>query len=349
MLSSWLAARRWVQRLVSSDLDSRSAMRGATHEHEHEHEQFHSAFPCDARARALCDRRDFVTKCGLRQIDACARCCRDVLRCNFGVVTALEVLRRQHGVLRQQLPTVRALAVAATNASISTSNAAESKSTGATGRANALVRLCVAANVLGTHAVREMVECRSVLHAHFNLLSATAIQALQHSSADLLETCQHLCDQLTLMKMRRLKYRASSVSSGMGIVGAMLVHERRQLQLLLHARDCARDLQISALRLDSLQTLLASGALPAPRKEPSVHSQPSEGGLLAEAGHTIAMLQTVCSLAGNRFVPQAHAHSMWLLSYAICRRFLIADGKHAEMCRENDCDANDFKKDASGA
>jgi len=268
LLSTWQASRRWFHRVLSC----------------------HPARLRDMLAAA--------SSSGSKRLELCFQCCRDTTRANFVASKALEVLHRQHASLRQLLPVVRAAAIAATrsNAEMSVSLSLDARKK-AIRRANAVVRLCVSANVLCTHAVREMAECRSAVCTFFHAFASGGVATLTCKAAHLMDMCDHLDDRMIIMREERRLFQHRAID---GIVATMLLHERRQLRLLLCARDHAREMRMCALRLDSLQPSLVSVSLPAPRMEPTPDSRLCEGGLLATAAAAVASLTMLLSRADTK-------------------------------------------------
>ena len=196
------------------------------------------------------------------------------------------VVRPVHGACGDVRSTVLAASVA---------DAAQRRATTSATRAIGAMRLCEAVNALGHATTREVSELRALMHSDFTAFAVEALDALTTTTSALHEQVDHASARLQGMRQERLAHLARCPSTPDGTLSSMLLHERRQLAILAQAKDVAKDLRLSALRLDALQPLLNTATLPTPRKEPSVDTMPSESGLLSVAMGAMATLRGVAA------------------------------------------------------
>ena len=93
---------------------------------------------------------------------------------------------------------------------------------------------------------------RALVLADFGEVSAEGLHALSVATGSLCEQTEHAL--LCLYTLRQ--HRLARPNAPEPVLASLLLHERRQLGLILRAKDLARELRLGALRLDSLLVAL---------------------------------------------------------------------------------------------
>ena len=130
--------------------------------------------------------------------------------------------------------------------------AAQRRTLEVAGRASAGARLGDATNTLSKRLAAEVAEMRALVLADFGEVSAEGLHALSVATGSLCEQTEHAL--LCLYTLRQ--HRLARPNAPEPVLASLLLHERRQLGLILRAKDLARELRLGALRLDSLLVAL---------------------------------------------------------------------------------------------
>jgi hypothetical protein len=195
--------------------------------------------------------------------------------------------------------------------------AAQRRTMEAAGRASAGARLGDATNTLSKRLAAEVAEMRALVLAEFGEVSAEGLHALSVATGSLCEQTEHALLCLYTLRQHRLA-RPNAPES---VLASLLLHERRQLGLIMRAKDLARELRLGALRLDSLQPLLLASTLPtSSRGQLSADAGPGEGGLLALAPAAMAAMDALRQIMVRADQTQAALHSELRLATADAKK-----------------------------
>jgi len=158
------------------------------------------------------------------------------------------------------------------------------------------------------------------MSTEFSEVAAEGLQALMRATDSLREQTEHILCRLHVLRQQRLMHLACYATPPEVLLASLLLHERRQLALVLRAKDLARELRLGALKLDALQPLMLSGTLPTPRKESPVDAIPGDGGLLATAVGALEAMEVLRQIMARADQTQAALYAELRLGTADAKK-----------------------------
>ncbi|KAL1524832.1 hypothetical protein AB1Y20_019712 [Prymnesium parvum] len=233
---------------------------------------------------------------GAKALEGCALLGRLLARLNFAAARTIDALGRLGGAARHALGAAR-------------SRAALPPPAAGRGAAEALLALCeAAAAACDAAAARAAEERRATLAAHGACVEAAA-RALREGSARLAEQQALVGARLERMGRERAALLAREGGASHATLGALSLHERKQLHLLASGAGLAREMRVDALRLEAIAPLLRANQLPLARNEPPADA-PADEAALGGSGPVLEQLLALARHADEtaaRLTRELHA------------------------------------------